>query len=68
MCGILVAYNPEGTRTTKGIAQSALAKIKHRGPDQIGEWSNEFWYFGSTRLAVTGGEESRQNVISPDGR
>jgi len=68
MCGVLIAFHRQGLSRFGGNIEFALDSIRHRGPDQAGEWRNESWYVGSTRLAVTGGTKNLQPRVTRDKR
>jgi asparagine synthase (glutamine-hydrolysing) len=53
MCGIFVAYNHLGlNQELKDSFRTAIAKVNHRGPDNIGEFLNSKCYLGHSRLAI----------------
>jgi asparagine synthase (glutamine-hydrolysing) len=60
MCGILGLFNPNGVKTTSEIFDSALDRLRLRGPDDLGTWHDECVLFGHRRLAIVD--------LSPSGR
>ena len=55
MCGFSGIYNPSGSipSSTLGIIASEMAStLQHRGPDGEGNWSDEYFAVGHTRLSV----------------
>lgn len=65
MCGIIGSTNIE---LKSGFA-SALKYLEKRGPDSVGEWSNDFIHLGHTRLAIRDiSNGGAQPMLTLDGR
>ena len=52
MCGILGLYNPTGALPPPDAFDSALDRLKLRGPDDSGAWRDECVLLGHRRLAI----------------
>jgi asparagine synthase (glutamine-hydrolysing) len=53
MCGIFVAFNPGGTTSIESVKlTNAIESVKHRGPDNIGEFRDSFCFLGHARLSI----------------
>ncbi len=53
MCGIFIAYNHVGLeRQQTDSFKSAIAIAGHRGPDNIGHFSDDHCFLGHSRLAI----------------
>jgi asparagine synthase (glutamine-hydrolysing) len=52
MCGILGLYNPSGVLPPSDTFDSALDRLKLRGPDDSGTWRDECMLLGHRRLAI----------------
>ncbi len=70
MCGIVGFCDSKITDgdMKKRICAEMRAKIKHRGPDGLGEYSDEFVTLGFARLKILDLEGGNQPMISRDGR
>jgi asparagine synthase (glutamine-hydrolysing) len=68
MCGIAAFYQSENPDAASRL-RSALGSMRHRGPDQSGEWLADDGRtgLGSTRLAVMGGDDGRQPLSNETG-
>jgi asparagine synthase (glutamine-hydrolysing) len=65
MCGIT------GTQDAVGAAAAVsamLEAIRHRGPDDGGQWLGAGWCVGMRRLAIMDPSHGRQPMLTPDGR
>jgi asparagine synthase (glutamine-hydrolysing) len=52
MCGILGLFNPTGVLPPSDAFDSALERLKLRGPDDSGTWRDECVLLGHRRLAI----------------
>lgn len=52
MCGIFAAFNVPGVKGREQSFLSATNCVSHRGPDNEGHYSDDYGYFGHTRLAI----------------
>src|ERR1700731_1996276 len=52
MCGILGLFNPSGVLPPSDTFDSALDRLKLRGPDDSGTWRDESVLLGHRRLAI----------------
>jgi asparagine synthase (glutamine-hydrolysing) len=66
MCGIL-GYTHVRRRLPRGVMETALNSLTHRGPDQQGRFTTELISLGATRLRILDLESGDQPLISPDG-
>jgi asparagine synthase (glutamine-hydrolysing) len=66
MCGIL-GYTHVNTRLPRGVMDTALKALMHRGPDHQGCFQSELISLGATRLRILDLESGDQPLISPDG-
>jgi asparagine synthase (glutamine-hydrolysing) len=60
MCGIFVAFNLDATARTEEECFAAVKMVAHRGPDNVGKYSDGFCFLGHTRLSIIG-LESQSN-------
>jgi asparagine synthase (glutamine-hydrolysing) len=58
MCGIFVAFNKDGASTGDEGFRAATGAVLHRGPDNIGFFSDDTCFLGHTRLSILGLEAS----------
>lgn len=66
MCGI-AGWLEDGIDIHR--AEEMLKRLRHRGPDGVGQWSDEQAWFGHRRLAVLDlTQEGRQPMLSASGR
>ena len=67
MCGILAVFSPDSARTIdSGLRAQALAmvkKVRHRGPDWSGIYSNEHAVLLHERLSIVDVEHGAQPLI-----
>src|SRR6478736_4207302 len=66
MCGIL-GYTHVRKRLPRGVMETALKSLTHRGPDQQGGFTTELISLGATRLRILDLAGGDQPLISPDG-
>src|SRR5689334_23793970 len=66
MCGIL-GYTHVRRRLPRGVMETALGGLNHRGPDHHGRFESELVSLGATRLRIVDLESGDQPLISPDG-
>ncbi|HEX4605878.1 MAG TPA: asparagine synthase (glutamine-hydrolyzing), partial [Candidatus Angelobacter sp.] len=66
MCGIL-GYTHVRKRLPRGVVETALESLIHRGPDQQGRFTTELISLAATRLRILDLESGDQPLISPDG-
>lgn len=69
MCGILCILNirrePEALRDR---ALSLVRRLRHRGPDWSGVWSDDRAVLAHERLAIVDPQSGGQPLVSPDGK
>src|ERR1700676_29495 len=67
MCGILAVFSPEPTRTNRGELRSKalgmVKKIRHRGPDWSGSYSDDRAILLHERLSIVDVEHGAQPLI-----
>lgn len=73
MCGIAGSVADRGTRTREHRLRAALARLRHRGPDDMGaerrELAGSEVWLGQTRLSVIDlSRGGHQPMVSADGR
>jgi asparagine synthase (glutamine-hydrolysing) len=71
MCGITGAWAPASDeRSIRANAEQAVARLRHRGPDDRGIWSDGTGVvLGHTRLSILDlSERGHQPMSTPDGR
>jgi asparagine synthase (glutamine-hydrolysing) len=66
MCGIL-GYTHVRKRLPRGVMDTALTSLTHRGPDHHGRFTSDLISLGATRLRILDLESGDQPLISPDG-
>jgi asparagine synthase (glutamine-hydrolysing) len=66
MCGIL-GYTHVRGRLPRGVMDTALDGLNHRGPDHHGRFESDLVSLGATRLRIVDLESGDQPLISPDG-
>jgi asparagine synthase (glutamine-hydrolysing) len=52
MCGVFAVINPDQSRFSTTDFDAATCTATHRGPDNMGSFSDERVYFGHTRLSI----------------
>jgi asparagine synthase (glutamine-hydrolysing) len=52
MCGILGLYDPSGVEPISEVFAAALYRMRRRGPDDSGTWSDECVILGHRRLSI----------------
>ena len=69
MCGILGLLDRDGRLPEPGLFSQCLEKIRNRGPDDVGVWSDSLMRLGHRRLAVVDlSAAGHQPMESADGR
>lgn len=71
MCGIAGIWAPDlPVNDTRVALQDAIARLRHRGPDDRGIWTNELGVaLGQTRLSILDlSDKAHQPMVSHDGR
>ncbi len=70
MCGIIgIATRPGSVAQTRGGFQSALAKVRHRGPDGSGIYQDANLWLGHARLSILDlSNAGSQPMTTADGR
>ena len=69
MCGLTFTYDaeaPEGELAAR--TDAALARMRHRGPDEGGRAAGPGWAMGNRRLAIVDLPGSHQPLRDPSGR
>jgi asparagine synthase (glutamine-hydrolysing) len=66
MCG-LIAFFHDGEQTPPA-ARRALESLRHRGPDEGGEWVEDGVFLGHRRLSIIDLRTGQQPMRSADGR
>jgi asparagine synthase (glutamine-hydrolysing) len=68
MCGIVGYYRPEGLNPgDQPLVESAVATLRHRGPDGAGYWSGYQVAFGHARLSIIDLATGQQPLFNEDG-
>lgn len=71
MCGLFGIWRPNGGRLASAeleSARQACDELRHRGPDQHGEYAQGDVYIGHRRLSILDlSERGRQPMVSEDG-
>lgn len=67
MCGIAGLQNADRIGSAD-VMQNLLARLRHRGPDEVNAWVGDDWTVGATRLAIMDPMQGRQPMRSADGR
>ena len=65
MCGIAGARD---TESAASAVAAMLEAIRHRGPDDGGQWAGAGWCVGMRRLAIMDPGHARQPMLTADGR
>jgi asparagine synthase (glutamine-hydrolysing) len=66
MCGFIYSYNEgKDDAALQKIANRALSRISHRGPDDEGLWCNSSCVIGHRRLSIIDIGGSRQPMLDP---
>ena len=68
MGGIAGVRAFSGGEVTEATLREMAARLHHRGPDGSGVWVGPDVGLAHNRMAITGGERSRQPITSSDGR
>lgn len=69
MCGLAGLIRLDAAANTRHAEVHAMrARLKHRGPDGEGFWSDSCAVLGHTRLALLDAAHGEQPMVSPDGR
>jgi asparagine synthase (glutamine-hydrolysing) len=69
MCGIAGIYNPSPTLSDPvGLVSNMLARIRYRGPDESGIYSNDRIIMGNVRLSIIDVRSGQQPLSSADGK
>ena len=66
MCGIYGFISPEIESEKKEIINAMSNELFHRGPDQIGNFINEYIALGINRLSILDIENGAQPILSND--
>lgn len=68
MCGIVGFYRPEGLQPEdQALVETAVATLRHRGPDGAGSWSGSRVAFGHARLSIIDLATGQQPLFNEDG-
>jgi asparagine synthase (glutamine-hydrolysing) len=69
MCGIAGIYSSEKTSASReDLLTRMLARIRYRGPDESGIYTNSHIAFGSVRLSIIDIRSGQQPLSTPDGK
>jgi asparagine synthase (glutamine-hydrolysing) len=68
MCGIAGWYRRGGKSVPQGALVAACDRLRHRGPDDAGYFTDGDFGFGMRRLSIIDVEGGHQPIFSPDGR
>ena len=68
MCGIAGWYRRVGKPVPQGALVAACDRLRHRGPDDAGYFTDGDFGFGMRRLSIIDVEGGHQPIFSPDGR
>lgn len=68
MCGIAGWYRRGGKPVPQSALVAACDRLRHRGPDDAGYFTDGDFGFGMRRLSIIDVEDGRQPIFSPDGR
>ncbi len=68
MCGIAGWYRRGGRGVPQGALVAACNRLRHRGPDDAGYFTEGDFGFGMRRLSIIDVEGGHQPIFSPDGR
>ncbi|MGE5564019.1 MAG: asparagine synthase (glutamine-hydrolyzing) [Bacillota bacterium] len=68
MCGIAGWYRRGGKPVPQGALAAACDRLRHRGPDDAGYFTDGDFGFGMRRLSIIDVEGGHQPIFSPDGR
>lgn len=68
MCGIAGWYRRGGRAVPQGALVAACDRLRHRGPDDAGYFTDGDFGFGMRRLSIIDVEGGHQPILSPGGR
>ena len=68
MCGIAGWYRRGGKPVPQSALVAACDRLRHRGPDDAGYFTDGDFGFGMRRLSIIDVEGGHQPIFSPDGR
>ena len=68
MCGIAGWFRRGGKPVPQGALAAACDRLRHRGPDDAGYFTDGDFGFGMRRLSIIDVEGGHQPIFSPDGR
>jgi asparagine synthase (glutamine-hydrolysing) len=68
MCGIAGWFRRGGKPVPQGALVAACDRLRHRGPDDAGYFTDGDFGFGMRRLSIIDVEGGHQPIFSPDGR
>ena len=68
MCGIVCAFNTGDDKLLRSKVLEMAKKIRHRGPDWSGIYSNENAIIAHERLAIVDPSSGQQPLLSQDKR
>jgi asparagine synthase (glutamine-hydrolysing) len=68
MCGIAGWYRRGGKPVPQGALVAACDRLRHRGPDDAGYFTDGDFGFGMRRLSIIDVAGGHQPIFSPDGR
>lgn len=68
MCGIAGWYRRGGRAVPQSAVAAACDRLRHRGPDDAGYFTDGDFGFGMRRLSIIDVKGGHQPIFSPDGR
>ena len=69
MCGIVCAFNIKGDNdVVRSNVLKMAQRVRHRGPDWSGVYSNDNAILAHERLAIVDPTSGKQPIISQDGK
>ena len=68
MCGIVGVYSLTQQPLPEFNSTAAIESLRHRGPDEEGEFASEGFFLGARRLAIIDPASGQQPVQNEDGR